>query len=49
VRAGDTLWGIARRFGVEVAELCRWNGIQDPRRFRLLAGRVLVVYTRGLR
>ena len=47
VRAGDTLWGIARRFGVEVAELCRWNGIRDPRRFKLYVGRVLVVYPRG--
>jgi membrane-bound lytic murein transglycosylase D len=49
VRAGDTLWGIARRFGVELTQLCRWNGIRNPHRFRLHVGRVLVVYPRGLR
>jgi membrane-bound lytic murein transglycosylase D len=47
VRAGDTLWGIAQRFGVELAELCRWNGIRDPRQFRLQVGRVLVIHRRG--
>jgi LysM repeat protein len=28
VRAGDSLWGIARRFGVTVEALCRWNGLE---------------------
>ena len=46
VRAGDTLWSIAQRFGVDVVELCRWNGIRNPGRFKLLAGRELVVYPR---
>jgi membrane-bound lytic murein transglycosylase D len=44
VRAGDTLWSLARRFGVAVEELCRWNGIRNPRSFKLQAGRALVVY-----
>jgi membrane-bound lytic murein transglycosylase D len=47
VRAGDSLWGIAQRFGVALEELCRWNGIRDPRRFKLQAGRELVVYRRN--
>ena len=46
VRAGDTLWGIAQKFGVAVTELCRWNGIRDPRRYKLQAGRELVIYQR---
>jgi membrane-bound lytic murein transglycosylase D len=46
VREGDSLWGIARRFGVALEELCRWNGIRNPRRFKLQAGRSLVVYPR---
>ena len=47
VRAGDTLSSIAQRFGVEMAELCRWNGIRDPQRFTLRVGKVLVVRPRG--
>ncbi len=27
VRSGDTLWGIARRFGVQASDLQRWNNI----------------------
>lgn len=27
VKPGDTLWGIARRFGTSVEELRRWNGL----------------------
>ncbi len=27
VRSGDTLWGIARRFGVQATDLQRWNNI----------------------
>ncbi|HYG66163.1 MAG TPA: LysM peptidoglycan-binding domain-containing protein [Anaeromyxobacteraceae bacterium] len=44
VRTGDTLWSISRRFGVEVGDLCRWNGIRDPHRYKLLVGKRLVVY-----
>src|SRR5579884_720672 len=39
VRPGDTLWAIAQRFGVSVADLERLNGVSDPR--RLLPGQVL--------
>ena len=44
VRPGDTLWSISRQLGVELDDLCRWNGIDDPRRHKLLAGKRLVVY-----
>jgi membrane-bound lytic murein transglycosylase D len=44
VQQGDTLWSIARRLGVELSELCRWNGISNPRRHKLLVGAQLVVY-----
>jgi membrane-bound lytic murein transglycosylase D len=47
VRRGDTLWSISRKFGVEMTDLCRWNGIDDPRRHKLLVGAQLVVYDRG--
>jgi membrane-bound lytic murein transglycosylase D len=49
VRAGDSLWAIAQRFGVAVSELCRWNGIGNAARYRLVPGRALVVYTRAAR
>jgi membrane-bound lytic murein transglycosylase D len=29
VAKGDTLWGISRRYGVSIAELCRANGIDE--------------------
>jgi membrane-bound lytic murein transglycosylase D len=45
VQAGDTLWSISKRLGVEVDELCRWNGIENPRRHKLLVGAQLVVYS----
>lgn len=44
VRTGDTLWSIAQRFGVELADLCRWNGIKNPSRHKLMAGAMLVLY-----
>jgi membrane-bound lytic murein transglycosylase D len=44
VVSGDTLWAIAQRFGVALEELCRWNGIPNPRRHKLLPGDELVVY-----
>ncbi len=46
VRSGDSLWGIAQKFGVAVEELCRWNGIRNPRHFKLQVGRAIVVYPR---
>ncbi len=46
VEAGDTLWSIARKLGVELRELCEWNGIANPRRHKLMAGTLLVVYPR---
>jgi len=46
IQNGDTLWSIAQRFGVAVDELARWNGIRDPRRFKLQVGREIVVYPR---
>jgi membrane-bound lytic murein transglycosylase D len=45
VRPGDTLWSISQRFGVTLGELCRWNGIANPRRHTLQVGRRLVVFT----
>ena len=47
VRAGDTLWSISQRYGVELADLCRWNGIKRPSHYKLLSGARLVVYTEG--
>ncbi|GAO04201.1 lytic transglycosylase domain-containing protein [Anaeromyxobacter sp. PSR-1] len=43
VRAGDTLWSIAQRFGVELQDLCRWNGIKNPRSHKLMVGAMIVV------
>ena len=43
MRSGDTLWSIAREHGVELGELCRLNGISDPRRHTLKVGAVLKV------
>jgi membrane-bound lytic murein transglycosylase D len=45
VQPGDSLWALARRHDVTVTELARWNGIRDPRRHKLHAGRVLVLRT----
>lgn len=41
VRRGETLYGIARRYGVSVAVLAALNGLRDPN--RLEAGRVLLL------
>ena len=49
VRAGDTLWSLSQRFGVAVDELCRWNGIRNPSRFKLQVGKALVVYPKASR
>jgi membrane-bound lytic murein transglycosylase D len=44
VQPGDTLWSIARKHGIELQKLCRWNGIDNPRRHKLLVGAQLVLY-----
>jgi len=46
VQAGDSLWAIAQKFGVKLEELCRWNGIRNPRRTKLQIGTEIVVYPR---
>lgn len=43
VQAGDTLSGIAARFGVSVDDLARANGIADNKRDQLQVGEVLVI------
>jgi membrane-bound lytic murein transglycosylase D len=32
VQAGDTVWRIARQYGVSAAQLTRWNGLERPDR-----------------
>ncbi len=44
VRHGDTLWSISQKYGVELTDLCRWNGIKSPNTHKLLRGSRLVVY-----
>jgi membrane-bound lytic murein transglycosylase D len=34
VRAGDTMTGIARRLGIALDDLARWNGMESPRPVR---------------
>jgi len=48
VQSGDSLWAIAQKFGVRIEELCRWNGIRNPRRHKLQIGSALVVFPRGI-
>lgn len=43
VQSGDTLYAIARRFGVTVEELVKYNSIKDPD--RIYPGQVLRIYT----
>lgn len=31
VNKGENLWSIARRYGVKVSDICRWNGLKDHR------------------
>ncbi len=38
---GDTLWSIARRHGVSLEEVRRWNGLRDD---RIRAGERLVIF-----
>lgn len=44
VERGDTLWGLAKRHGVEVAELRTWNGLEGD---TLEVGQELRIYTEG--
>ena len=41
IRQGDTLGGIARKFGVSVRQLRRWNNLHNN---RIHAGRLLKIY-----
>ncbi len=43
VRSGDTLWAIAQRYGVKVAQISKWNQISQSRTLRL--GQRLTIYT----
>jgi membrane-bound lytic murein transglycosylase D len=43
VRGGDTLWGIARKYGVSTRSLAKWNGMAPGD--TLSVGRALVVWT----
>ena len=45
VRKGDTLWNIARRYGVKVAQLSEWNQIKQTHTLRL--GQKLTIYPRS--
>ncbi|WP_206663577.1 LysM peptidoglycan-binding domain-containing protein [Sporolactobacillus shoreae] len=45
IRSGDTLSGIAVKFGVSVSQLQSWNGITDAN--KIYAGEVLSIYTSG--
>ncbi len=45
VRRGDTLYDIARRFSVSVAQLLNWNGLS--KHDALMPGQRLVMYVTG--
>ena len=45
VASGDSLWGIARRYGVSTRSLAKWNGMAPGD--TLSVGRTLVVWTDG--
>ena len=40
---GDTLWGISRRYGLTVAELCKANNIQENQILRIGTNLVLPI------
>ncbi len=42
IKSGDTLWTVARRYGVSVKELCKWNNIKPTTTLRI--GRKLKIY-----
>jgi LysM repeat protein len=35
VAAGETMSGIARRYGIPMTDLARWNGMSEPRPLRI--------------
>ncbi|MGB9823938.1 MAG: LysM peptidoglycan-binding domain-containing protein [Candidatus Hydrothermia bacterium] len=41
VQRGDTLYSIAKRYGVKLQDLMRWNNLQSS---RIRAGEILVIY-----
>jgi len=43
VQKGDTLWGIAKRYGVKVAQISQWNQISQSITLKL--GQTLTIYT----
>jgi murein DD-endopeptidase MepM/ murein hydrolase activator NlpD len=45
VRRGDTLWALAKRYGVSVGDLARANGIRNPD--RIVAGRAVRIPAGG--
>ncbi|MCO7126041.1 phage tail tip lysozyme [Sporolactobacillus shoreicorticis] len=45
IQSGDTLSGIAAKFGVSVSQLQSWNGIADAN--KIYVGEVLSIYTSG--
>jgi membrane-bound lytic murein transglycosylase D len=45
VASGDTLWGIARRYGVSTRSLAKWNGMAPGD--TLSVGRTLAVWTKS--
>ncbi|ADH86382.1 LysM peptidoglycan-binding domain-containing protein [Desulfurivibrio alkaliphilus] len=42
IKPGESMWVIARRYGVSIDTLAAWNDISDPRRIR--AGQQLALY-----
>lgn len=44
VKSGETISGIANRYGIRIADLVRWNGLVDG---KLYAGASLVLYNPG--
>jgi len=45
VQKGDTLWGIAQRYGVKVADISKWNKISQAQALKL--GQKLTIYPRS--
>ncbi len=45
IERGDTLWNIARYFGVRPNQIIRWNNIKDPH--TLMPGQQIVILRRG--
>ena len=41
-RKGDTVAGVARRYGLSAAQVAHWNGVSESARFR--AGQIVVVF-----